>query len=260
MKLALASVISNEEIAGGVFVIRLEEPDQAKAIQPGQFVHVRCGSADDPLLRRPLSVLRTGASPANRLPLGQYEVLYDVVGRGTDLLSRARAGDLLDVLGPLGQPFKIERNTRRLLLVGGGVGIVPLVALAEVAIRRDVSVTLACGFRDASKVFPSDRLPAEVEYLIATEDGSVGYSGFVTGLAGEHVGWADQICACGPVAMLRALAKLERPRTLPIQIAMEERMGCAMGVCLGCVVPTRHGPKRVCRDGPVFRLEEMGWT
>lgn len=260
MKQALASVIANEKIANDVFVIRLEEPDQARDVKPGQFVHLRCGTAHDPLLRRPLSVLRTGASAINRLPAEHYEVLYDVVGRGTEIFSRLRPGDLVDVLGPLGRPFQIERTTRRLLLVGGGVGIVPLVALAEEAIRRDVAVTLLCGFRDSSKVFPADRLPAEVEYLIATDDGSAGHNGYVTTLVPEYVTWADQICACGPVPMLKALGKLERPGRLPVQIAMEERMGCAMGVCLGCVIPTRRGPRRVCRDGPVFDLAELGWS
>lgn len=260
MKLALASVISNQQIADGVFVLRLEEPDQARAVQPGHFVHLRCGTAHDPLLRRPLSVLRTGACPSNRLPAAQYEVLYDVVGRGTEIFSRLRPGDLADVLGPLGRPFQVERSTRRLLLVGGGVGIVPLVALAEEAVRRDISVTLLCGFRTAAKVFPANLLPEEVEYRIATDDGSAGLPGYVTTLVPKYVDWADQICACGPVVMLQALARLERPKKLPVQIAMEERMGCAMGVCLGCVVPTRRGPQRVCRDGPVFSLDDMGWA
>jgi dihydroorotate dehydrogenase electron transfer subunit len=260
VKLALASVISNREVAQNVFVLRLEQPDQARDVKPGQFVHIRCGSTHDPLLRRPLSVLRTGACPLNDLPASQYETLYDVVGRGTEIFSRLRPGDLVDVLGPLGRPFQIERSTRRILLVGGGVGIVPLVALAEEAIRHDVSVTLLCGFRTASKVFPANLLPAEAEYLIATDDGSAGHSGFVTTMIPPYLTWTDQVCACGPVPMLRALANLDRPRHLPVHIAMEERMGCAMGVCLGCVVPTRRGPQRVCRDGPVFSLDEMGWT
>lgn len=259
MKQALASVIANEEIARDVYILRLEEPDQAREIKPGQFVHLRCGTAHDPLLRRPLSVLRTGAAPNNDLPAAQYDVLYDVVGRGTEALSHLSAGDLVDTLGPLGRPYTLDRVTRRLLLIGGGVGIVPLIALAEEAIRRDLSVTLLAGFRDSTKVFPADRVPAEVEYLIATDDGSAGFEGYVTTLATRYLAWADQVCACGPVPMLKALARLDRPRHLPIQIAMEERMGCAMGVCLGCVVPTRHGPQRVCRDGPVFALEEMGW-
>ncbi len=260
MKQALAMVIANEQVARGIFILRLEEPEQARDVKPGQFVHLRCGTSFDPLLRRPLSVLRTGASQQNYLPAYHYEVLYEVVGRGTELLSRLRPGDLVDVLGPLGRPFQIDRATRRLLLIGGGVGIVPLVALAEEAIRRDLSVTLLGGFQTSAKVFPPDRLPAEVEYQVATDDGSVGHRGVVTELVAEYLAWADQVCACGPVPMLRALAMLERPRRLPFSVAMEERMGCAMGVCLGCVVPTKHGLQRVCRDGPVFELDEIRWT
>jgi dihydroorotate dehydrogenase electron transfer subunit len=269
VKTALASVIANEEVARGVHVLRLEEAEQARDVRPGQFVHLRCAPAPvrttDPLLRRPLSVLRTGASSANDLPAGQYEVLYDVVGRGTELLSGLRPGDLVDVLGPLGQPFTIDRSTRNLLLVGGGVGIVPLVALAEEALHAGLSVTLLAGFRTADKVFPAERVPEDVEYVVATDDGSFGHPGLVTELVPEYLGWADQICACGPVPMLKALGSIDgvRPRgkrAKPVQIAMEEHMGCAMGVCLGCVVPTRRGPQRVCRDGPVFDLQEMGWT
>jgi len=255
-----ASVIINDEIANRVFVLRLEEPAQARDVRPGQFVHLRCGSSLDPLLRRPLSVLRTGANPRNMLPSGQYDVLYDVVGRGTELLTHLRPGDLVDVLGPLGRPFQIERTTKRLLLVAGGVGIVPLVALAEEALRCHLEVTLLAGFRNAGKVFPASLVPEEVEYVVATDDGSLGHAGFVTTLIPTYLTWADQLCACGPVPMLKALTGLPRSPRLPIQIAMEEHMGCAMGVCLGCVVPTRYGYQRVCRDGPVFPLEEMIWS
>ncbi len=265
MKQALVSVVDNVEIAQDVFVLRLDEADQARDVRPGQFVHLRCqsgaGATMDPLLRRPLSVLRTGACSQNDLPPSQYEVLYDVVGRGTRLLVGLRPGDMVDVLGPLGKPFSIARGTSRLLLVGGGVGLVPLVALAEEALRRDLAVTLLAGFRAGTKVFPSELVPAEVEYVVATDDGSVGRKGFVTELVPEYLDWADQVCSCGPIPMLRALAtvrKLRRRR--PVQIAMEEHMGCAMGVCLGCVIPTRKGNQRVCRDGPVFDLDDMGWT
>ncbi len=264
MKQAIATVIQNDVVAENVFILRLEEPDQARDVRAGQFVHVRCvapgTNGSDPLLRRPLSVLRTGANPRNELPPAQYEIVYDVVGRGTTVLSQLKTGDFADVLGPLGQPFTIGRSTARLLLVGGGVGIVPLVALAEDALRRGVAVTLLAGFRTAAKVFPAPRIPSEVEYVIATNDGTVGQAGFVTEVARDYLSWADQICACGPVPMLRALAQLDIARRFPVQIAMEEHMGCAMGVCLGCVVPTRHGYQRVCRDGPVFDLNEMGWT
>lgn len=268
MKTALASVIANDEIARDVRVLRLEDADQARNVRPGQFVHLRAAPAPvqttDPLLRRPLSVLRTGASRLNDLPAAQYEILYDVVGRGTELLTHLRPGDLVDVLGPLGQPFKIDRAARNVLLVGGGVGIVPLVALAEEALTRGLTVTLLAGFRTADKVFPAALVPEAVEYVVATNDGSFGHPGLVTEFVPAYATWADQICACGPVPMLRALASIDgvRPRgrrPKPVQIAMEEHMGCAVGVCLGCVVPTRRGLQRVCRDGPVFDLKEMGW-
>ncbi len=264
MKQALASVRYNLEIAENVYVIRLEEPDQAREVRPGQFVHVRCVGPDrfasDPLLRRPLSVLRTGANPRNDLPSGQYEVLYDVVGRGTQLLTGLRPGDLADVLGPLGKPFSIARTTKRILLVAGGVGIVPMIALAEEALRLNVEVTLLAGFRTERKVFPPRLVPREVEYIVATDDGTMGHAGVVTSIVADYLAWADQICACGPVPMLRALAMNRTTGTLPTQIAMEEHMGCAVGVCLGCVIPTRTGNQRVCRDGPVFDLAELGWT
>lgn len=264
MKQSLATVIANDLVAENVFVMRLEEPDQARDLRPGQFVHVRCVSpgndGSDPLLRRPLSVLRTGANQRNNLPTNQYEIVFDVVGRGTAILAHLCAGDLVDVLGPLGRPFVISRATARLLLIGGGVGIVPLVALAEDALLRGIGVTLLSGFRTAAKVFPSHLIPPEVEYVIATNDGTAGHPGFVTEIARDYLSWADQICACGPVPMLRALAALNRVERRPVQIAMEEHMGCAVGVCLGCVVPTRRGYLRVCRDGPVFDLDDMGWA
>jgi dihydroorotate dehydrogenase electron transfer subunit len=264
VKQSIATVVANEPIADNVFVLRLEEPELARDVRPGQFAHVRCVppgmNSSDPFLRRPLSVLRTGANPRNELPSDQYEIVYDVVGRGTALLARLGAGEFVDVLGPLGRAFTIERPTARLLLVGGGVGIVPLVALAEEALNRSVSVALLAGFRSDRKLFPARYVPSEVEYVVATNDGTAGHAGFVTELLPSYASWADQVCACGPVPMLRSLAASRIADHLPVQIAMEEHMGCAMGVCLGCVVPTRKGYQRVCRDGPVFDLVDMGWS
>ncbi len=260
MRQTLAAVSENREVAQGTYLMRLLAPEIATPARPGQFVHVRCapvGAAGalawDPLLRRPLSILRT------RRESGELEILYDVVGRGTDLLSRTHVGDSLDLLGPLGRPFELRGPTRQALLVGGGIGIVPLVALAEEALARDVSATLVCGFRTAAKVFPAELLPPEVEYVVTTDDGTAGRPGLVTAALGEYLPWADQLCACGPLPMLEALARLPLPRRLPVQVSLEQHMGCAMGVCLGCVVPTRQGLQRVCRDGPTFDLRDLDW-
>jgi len=260
MRQVIATVVGNERVAAGTHVLRLREPHISAHASPGQFVHIRCvpispsgSTPSDPLLRRPLSILDLYPE------LGEFAVLLDVVGRGTDWLSRVAAGEKLDVLGPLGRPFGLRPTTRRALLIGGGIGIVPLVALARYAAARDVEVTLVAGFRDASKVIPASIVPAEAEYIVATDDGSVGRHGYAPAVAAEYLPWADQVFACGPLPMLRALARMERPRRLPVQVSMEEHMGCAMGVCLGCVIRTRKGYERVCRDGPVFDINHIDW-
>ena len=260
MKQVMAAVRENREIAEATYRMRLRAPDIAAHARPGQFLHVRPAPVGehgtfsfDPLLRRPLSILRADAKA------GEVEILYDVVGRGTALLARARVADEIDILGPLGKPFELAPKTRHALLVGGGIGVVPLVMLAEAALARDVAVTLLAGYRTAAKAFPTSLIPTEAEYVVTTDDGTHGRPGFVTSAALEYLPWADQIFACGPIPMLQALRRLDLPRSLPVQISMEAHMGCAMGVCLGCVVETRHGLKRVCRDGPVFSLREMVW-
>jgi dihydroorotate dehydrogenase electron transfer subunit len=260
MRQVIATVVANVRVASGTHVLTLSEPHISAHAIPGQFVHIRCvpigpagATLSDPLLRRPLSILDLDDER------GQFAVLLDAVGRGTDWLSRVVVDEQLDVLGPLGRPFELKQTTRRALLIGGGIGIVPLVALARLAAAKDVEVTLVAGFRDESKVIPATVVPAEAEYVVATDDGSVGRQGFATAVAEEYLAWADQVFACGPLPMLRALARMERPRRLPVQVSMEEHMGCAMGVCLGCVIPTRKGYERVCRDGPVFDINHIDW-
>jgi dihydroorotate dehydrogenase electron transfer subunit len=253
MKLFTATVIDNEEIMPATHVLSLRAPGAAQSAAPGQFLHIRCDDDDSPLVRRPMSVYRTEGST--------IQLMIRDVGEGSHLLVRAEPGDELDCLGPLGHGFRVDPRARNLLMVGGGYGVAPLVGLAERAIRRGASVTLAVGAATESLVFPASRLPEEVEYLVATDDGSAGYKGFVTDLVPDRLSWADAVFSCGPLPMMAALARIMReqaPRT-PGQIAMEERMGCAMGVCLGCVVETRKGPLRVCTEGPVFRIGDIVW-
>lgn len=254
----LVPVIANEEIAEGCRLLRLRAPEIAARAKPGQFLHLRVlpGSAAaggwDPLLRRPLGIL--WARPDS----GEVAVFYDVVGRGTSSLARVRVGEELDVLGPLGRGFEIAPTTRHALLIAGGIGVVPLVFLAEECVRRGIAVALVAGFRNAGRVFPPELLPAEIEYVVATDDGSRGFNGYAADAAREHLSWADQVFACGPTPMLRAVPKLGLDRE-KVQLSLEERMACGLGACLGCVVETRRGQQRVCRDGPVFGLSELGW-
>lgn len=266
MRQDLARVVSRVELAPGSYLLTLAAPWLAEA-RAGQFVHVRCGDSADPLLRRPLSICRVGRPGATRTEgelangrprAGEVSLLFRSVGKGTAWLATREPGDALDVIGPLGRPFSVNASSRNLLMVGGGVGVAPLVMLADEAVERGLAVTLAMGARTAGEVFPGAHLPPEVEYLVATEDGSLGYRGFVTEALDEVYDWADEVFACGPLGMLAAVKRLARRRPgTKVQVSLEEHMGCAVGVCFGCVVNTPRGPERVCNEGPVFDLGEV---
>jgi dihydroorotate dehydrogenase electron transfer subunit len=252
-RLAEVRVGSNQLIMPGTHVIGLESPELGRSAAPGQFVHLKVGPTWDPLLRRPMSIFRIR-------PTGVSLMVRDV-GRGSHLITRSKPGDLLDCLGPLGRGFTLDSRSRRLLMVGGGYGVAPLIALAELALPRGTEVVLLVGASTAEHVFPAREVPAAVEYHTATMDGSLGHHGYVTELVPRYVDWADAVYGCGPHGMLESLTRECRARpSLPLQLAMEQQMGCAMGVCLGCVTPTVRGFKRVCRDGPVFTAEELVWT
>jgi dihydroorotate dehydrogenase electron transfer subunit len=261
MRLVRARVTANETIMPGTHVLDLASPALAGSAAPGQFVHIRCGPSWDPLLRRPMSIYKIR-------PEG-VSLMVRAIGAGSEIIAASPPGAELDCLGPLGRPFTLEPELRQLVLVGGGYGVAPLIALAERALPRGCEVILLVGAASAEYVFPASLVPPEIEYQVATMDGSLGHQGYVTGLLPGLLPWADAVYACGPTPMLEAVSKLCRPAaaglagsidsTKPVQLAMEQHMGCAMGVCLGCVVKTRRGYERVCRDGPVFRAEDLVW-
>ena len=208
----------------------------------------------DPLLRRPMSVSGIGQE--------DVELLVRPVGRGSRLMVEKAVGERLDCLGPLGNGFKLHRGSRNLLLMGGGSGIGPIVAMARYAVSVGCSVVVLFGFRSSDRVYPSHLLPAEVEYLIATDDGSAGHRGMVTDLASDFLGWADAVYACGPRPMYLTLLEMVRVAGVrkSVQVSLEENMACGVGACFGCVVETRRGEmKSVCEDGPVFELRELVW-
>ena len=253
MKLFTAAVIDNEEIMPRTHVLSLAAAQAARSAAPGQFLHIRCGGEGWPLLRRPMSVYRTEDDT--------IQLMIRDVGEGSEWLVRRKPGDELDCLGPLGHPFRLDARARNLLMVGGGYGVAPLVGLADRAVARDISVALAVGASTASLVFPARLIPTEVEYLVSTDDGSAGHHGLVTDLVGDRLAWADTVYACGPLPMMRTLAGILRRRAprMPARFAMEEHMGCAMGVCLGCCIETTRGPMRVCTEGPVFDAHQIIW-
>jgi len=235
----------------GVYLIRLDCPDIASQAQPGQFVMVRCGEGVEYQLRRPLSIHRTDNN--------ELSLLFNVVGKGTQWLSEQAAGEKIDLLGPLGNSYAIYPDSKKLLLAAGGIGIAPLVFMAGEAVRQGKEVTLLMGASTARQLYPTNLLPAEIKLITATEDGSGGKKGMITDILGDFAGGADQLFACGPLPMYKTMAPMPELKDKPVQVSLEVRMGCGLGVCYGCTVKTINGLRQVCKHGPIFNLDEVLW-
>ncbi len=251
MKQVLSKIISAEEVMPGICLLWLEAPEIAAEARPGQFVMLQCGK--DNLLRRPLSIHNVDE---NRKSLA---VLFSIVGRGTKWLSQRQAGEYIDILGPLGHGFSILPESRDILLVGGGIGIAPLPFLARTAIEKGCSVNLLLGASTACQLCPIHLIPPEVRCIITTDDGSEGERGFITHLLGSYTERADRVFACGPVPMYRTMAKMPQLKGKPVQLSLEVRMGCGFGACYGCTINTKRGLKQVCKDGPIFEMNDVLW-
>lgn len=249
-------VVQREALGGEYFRIRLR-PSRPFVAAPGQFAMVKVSDGIDPLLRRPFSIHRHEATSP-----GDFEILFRAVGAGTKLLARTHVGDRLDVLAPLGQGFRLD--AKRPVLVGGGIGVAPLLFLAEEFLRRGVRPKLLVGGRrDRDILCHEDFGCLAIPYSIATEDGSLGETGLVTRLLEEALvdPAGAQVYACGPTPMLAAVARACSLRRVPCQVSMEAHMACGVGACLGCVVPgAAGGYLRVCKEGPVFDSTSLQWT
>ena len=224
-------------------------------LRAGQFLHVACGEGN--LLRRPISVALTLADE----PENTAALIFEVKGEGTRWLSQRKVGDQVDVLGPLGNGFTVEEGGRY-LLVGGGIGVPPLLGYAEAFHKDSVAVL---GFRSADRVILADRFQdACKEAYLCTDDGSMRRHGFVDAQV-EDILAKDKdftaILACGPKPMLKNVAKVAAKFGVPCQVSMEERMACGVGACLGCAIQMADGSmKHVCKDGPVFYAQEVDWN
>jgi dihydroorotate dehydrogenase electron transfer subunit len=249
----LTKVLSQVEVRPGIHLLQINCAEIAGISSPGQFVMISCGMDSGRLLRRPISI--------NRVVENRVDFLFAQIGAGTNWLAQRKAGDLIDILGPLGNGFSIRPETRNLLLVAGGMGIAPLCFLAE-RVDSSQSVTMLIGAKTSSLVLPEEYLPECVNQIIATEDGSKGKKGMVTSLIPEQAGLADQIFVCGPLQMYQAINNkyLSWFKEKPVQVSLEVRMGCGLGFCYACTIKTYQGLKQVCKDGPIFNLEDVIWN
>ena len=275
-----AEILLNKEIASSHFKMVLNLGKMNSPAKPGQFLHIRAGSAYDPLLRRPISIHRIGSTP------NIIELLYKIEGKGTQLMSRRSKGTYIDIIGPLGNGFKVPKGQSNFILMAGGMGIAPLIALADSLARfRKRTITVILGAKTKDFIICRKELrDIGAKVIVVTEDGSEGEKGLATAVLESVIEQFDLrknatalslrrtqkvtiseyspevgLYACGPSAMLRAVATIAKYYTMQAQGSFEERMGCGVGACLGCAIQTKAGYKRVCKDGPVFDLEDIVW-
>lgn len=260
-----AKLIYNQRVKGNYRRCALKAVKIADKAEPGQFVNMRLSENSLPLLRRPLSI--------HRIKGANIDFLYEVLGPGTEILAQKKSGEYLDVIGPLGNGFNYTLYAKRYtlpILVAGGMGVAPLIFLAEKLMklkeqRGKSKVLVLIGAKAKSQIL------CEKEFRdlgcwvkIATDDGSKGFKGKVTDLLKNILPLATSdkrfaIYACGPHPMLKEVAALSKRYNIPAQISIEAHIACGIGACLGCVVNTREGYKRVCKEGPVFKAEEIIW-
>ena len=244
MKQSIFTVEQNKCIAPNVYEMILGG-DTSDITATGQFVNIKL---DGFYLRRPISVCDFAE--------GELKIIYKVVGEGTEYMSKLANGTELDILTGLGNGYNMEKSGEAPLLIGGGVGVPPLYALAKRLAAQGKKVKVILGFNTESEIFYEDEFKAlGADVYVTTADGSYGIKGFVTN-AFEAVGEYTHIFTCGPEPMLKAIYNASETSG---QFSFEERMGCGFGACMGCSCKTKYGNKRICKDGPVLEKEEIIW-
>lgn len=260
-----ATILWNQPVAPGYYRLGLSCADGFDTAKPGQFVMVRICADANPLLRRPFSLLGL-IREAGRIT--GIEILFRLVGKGTQKLSCCREGDRLSILGPLGNAFVVPDTCRQVILVAGGIGVPPIRFLAQSMLEQEERFKRCLVFiggrtKDDLVCIGEFDLPGFL-LDISTDDGSQGHQGVVTRSLERALdaGPVDLICACGPSPMLKAVAAIAVARSIPCQVSIEAMMACGMGACLGCAVKMRDDDARyrhVCMDGPVFDAHRLAW-
>ena len=244
MKTFNVEILANEAVAEKIFRLTVDAPELAAQAKAGQFVHVKI--SDEFTLRRPFGVASTAG--------GMVKIFYRLVGRGTEALSRRRAGERLNILGALGNGYTPREG--KILLVGGGMGLAPLLCAAE-----QFSSDVLMGGRNAGEVdfWQAEFNPYAEEIFLTTDDGSVGKYGFVTDALPDVLSKKNYsaVLTCGPEIMMRGVAKLAAEKNIPCEVSFEKRMACGLGACLSCSIDTVNGRRKVCKDGPIFDAKEV---
>lgn len=257
----LGKIIGQEEAAPGIYFMEILAPEIAAQAKPGQFVHVKCGSTYAPLLRRPISL--HSIEPQ----VGKIGLLYQIKGQGTKLLAGMRSGQAIDLLGPLGNGFQLPAGLGKALVIGGGMGVAPLLPLLQALQAIGKPATAILGFNDSSSLLRVQAYASCAEkLLLTTVDGSAGEKGLATAPLERELQTAEYsiVFACGPEPMLRAVTAIADSQGIECQVSLEAYMACGIGACLGCACRTREEGQerytRVCCEGPVYDSKAVIWN
>jgi dihydroorotate dehydrogenase electron transfer subunit len=250
----LLSVLEKRTINDDYYVLEVQADHDVSDILPGQFVNLLVEDTRNAFLRRPISIY--DVHPERN----SFDLLIQIVGEGTRLLSQLKTNDTVDVLYPLGKSFSIADAGKKVLLVGGGVGVAPLLYLAKKLKANNVDVHILLGGRGENNIIETDNFEKYGKLYISTEDASIGEKGFVTQHSIMQQSDFDKIYSCGPDAMMRAVATIAAKHNIDCEVSLENMMACGIGACLCCVTPTESGHQCVCTDGPVFNTKVLEWN
>jgi dihydroorotate dehydrogenase electron transfer subunit len=249
-------VVKSEKLSDDIALLRLQSEKIAATAVPGQFVNIKCGTGLEAYLRRPISICRVDLAACT------FDIVYRVCGKGTRLLCDIKKGDFVDVIGPLGKGFTLPKAGERIAVVGGGIGLFPLLFLLARSVNAEKTAFI--GFRSRDGVVLMDEFKNAADKLvISTDDGSFGIQGVITEgfLAWLKGNRPDRVYTCGPAVMMKIVAEACIKNGIFCEVSMEQRMGCGIGACLVCACKVKDGEdfqyKRVCKDGPVFSAERV---
>lgn len=249
-------ILQVEKLAPAIYKMTVESEYIAGNALPGQFVNVKCSDGINALLRRPISICNVDRAGKT------FDIIFQVRGTGTELLSRMQAGESIDLLGPLGNSFDLDLKYSRIAVIGGGIGIFPLLFL----LKESKAAMKSCylGFRSKDFIVLEEEFKkASCITSISTDDGSAGYNGLVTDMLIKDLesNTLDMIYACGPTPMIKQVIMLAAQKGIQCQVSMEQRMGCGIGACLVCACKTKYGDEweysHICKDGPVYKGSDV---
>lgn len=255
-KKIFCEILENTEIAKNIYRIKIKKPGKDFNIKAGQFINIKCGEGDFPLLRRPISI---------GLVEGETMTIYvNKVGKGTELLCSRKAGEFIDILGPLGNTFNMDIEKGKVLIVGGGIGVAPLLELTKTLSGKDnIDIKLILGFREEPFIIEEFKKYTK-DIIVVSEKEGYDYKGYVTQPLENELkkNKYDEVFTCGPEPMLKKVNEICKANGTTVQLLLEERMACGIGACLVCTCKVKRSNEdwnyvRTCKDGPVFYGEEV---